>query len=213
MTADETSRAQLMLAMAASAGASERLAAVLAVVSAASVIITPSSDEALVAALVSEGQRRGAAMLIAEDPHLARSVGADGVHLGYSETPRERYETARALLGGKSVVGCDAGRSKHDAMTLGELGADFVAFGVPEFVKDRQTAFHRQLELLAWWSEIFEVPSVALDAADSQQARAMAAAGADFVCLRYNPGTVIGDMIADTRSWAEAIAAPAIGRG
>ncbi len=51
-------------------------------------------------------------------------------------------------------------------MTAGEDGADYVGFGIPAFVKDRETAIERQIELIAWWSEIFEVPCVAFDVAD-----------------------------------------------
>lgn len=205
MAAEETSGAQLMLAIEARGGAEERLAAVLAAVPVAAVIVVPSNDRSLLAALVTEGQRQGVAMLIADDAPLARSVGADGVHLGYSETSRERFETARALLGGKAVIGCDAGRSRHEAMTLGELGADYVAFGVPAFVKDRETAFQRQLDLLEWWAEIFELPSAALDAETAEQAGAMAAAGADFVCLRLDAGTAVGDAVVQAKAWSEAI--------
>jgi thiamine-phosphate pyrophosphorylase len=206
MTADDTGDAQLMLAIDAGEGAAERLAAVLAVVPLASVIVTPLGDRNAVAALVSDGQRRGAAMLVANDATLARSLGADGVHLGFGEASRERFEAARAVLGGKAIVGCDAGRSRHDAMTLGELGADYVAFGVPDFVKDRDTAFDRQLELLSWWAEIFEVPSVGLDAPSVEHAGAMARAGADFVCLRLDSATTVGDAAERAQTWAAAIA-------
>ncbi|MGD9806523.1 MAG: thiamine phosphate synthase [Hyphomicrobiaceae bacterium] len=205
MTADEIPGAQLMLAVEAGIGASERLGAVLAAVPVASVIVMPSADKGFVASLVGEGQRRGAAMLIADDATLARSVKADGVHLSYSEAAREQVEAARAVLGGKAIVGCDVGRSKHEAMTVGELGADYVAFGVPAFVKDRETAFQRQLDLLAWWSEIFEVPSVAMDGATVEQAEAMAAAGADFVCLHLGVGTSVGDAVEQAQAWTAAV--------
>jgi len=206
MTADGTGDAQLMLAIDAGEGAAERLAAVLAAVSLASVIVTPLGDRNAVAALITEGQRRSVAMLVADDATLARSLGADGVHLGVGEAPRERFEAARAVLGGKAIVGCDAGRSRHDAMTLGELGADFVAFGVPDFVKDRDTAFDRQLELLSWWAEIFEVPSVGLNAASAEHAGAMAQAGADFVCLRLGSAMTVGEAVEQAQTWAAAIA-------
>jgi len=206
MTADDTGDAQLMLAIDAGEGAAERLAVILAMVPLASVIVTSPGDKSLVGALVSEGQRRGAAVLVANDVALARSLGADGVHLGYGDASRERFEAAKAVLGGKAIVGCDAGRSRHDAMTLGELGADYVAFGVPDFVKDRDTAFDRQLELLSWWAEIFEVPSVGLDAASAEHAGAMARAGADFVCMRLDSATTAGDAVERAQAWATAIA-------
>lgn len=207
MTDDARTDAQLMLAFEVCDGASERLGAVLASVPVASVIVSGSTDKALLSALVSEGQRREAAMLIADDATLAKAIGADGVHLTFSETQRERFETARAVLGGKAIVGCDVGRSKHDAMTLGELGADYVAYGVPAFVKDRETAFERQLGLLAWWAEIFEVPSVGLNAGGPEQAAAMAHAGADFVCLSIDAGTSVGDVVARSQAWMAAISA------
>lgn len=206
MSSDETSGAQLMLAIEAGEGARERLAGVLAAVRVASAIVIPVHDKALVASLVDEGQRGNAAMLVMDDPALARSVNADGVHLSYSDAPRARFEAARAVLGGKAIVGCDVGRSKHDAMTLGELGADYVAFGVPDFVKDREAAFDRQLDLLEWWAEIFEVPSVAMDVTSAEQAEAVATAGADFVCLRLDTGTPVGEAVERARGWAEAIA-------
>jgi thiamine-phosphate pyrophosphorylase len=205
MAADDTTDAELMLAIDAGEGAQERLAAVLAAVPVVSVIVFPG-ERGLVAALVSEGQRRNAAVLIADDPALARSLGADGVHLAYSEASRERFEAARAVLGGKAIIGCDAGRSRHDAMTLGELGADYVAFGVPDFVKDRETAFDRQLDLLSWWADIFEVPSVGFDAPSAENAGAMARAGADFVCLRLDATTTVADAVEQARAWVTAIA-------
>ena len=38
------------------------------------------------------------------------------------------------------MVGVDPGISRHDAMTLAEAGADYVAFGAPAHLKDRDKA-------------------------------------------------------------------------
>jgi thiamine-phosphate pyrophosphorylase len=95
-----------------------------------------------------------------------------------------RYGEARDILGGRFIVGADAGRSRHDAMTLGEAGADYVGFGIPAHVEDRESARSRRLELVGWWSEIFEVPCVAFDVETAEEAARLAAAGADFVALR-----------------------------
>ncbi|MEZ5818637.1 MAG: thiamine phosphate synthase [Hyphomicrobiaceae bacterium] len=207
MTVEETSGTQLMVALDAVEGAEERLAALLAAVPVSSVVVNVrEGGRSGLGRLVESVQGRGAAVLIADDVQLARVVNADGVHLGYGETILESYETARAVLGGKAIIGADAGRSKHDAMTLGELGADYVAFGIPPFVKDRETAGQRQLELVAWWAEIFEVPSVAMDVADLAQAEALAAAGADFVCLQLEAGRAAADLVDEARSWIAALA-------
>jgi thiamine-phosphate pyrophosphorylase len=69
-------------------------------------------------------------------------------------------------------------------MTLAEDGADYIAFGIPPHVEDRAAAAARQLELVAWWGEIFEIPCVAFDIDTCEEAIALAGAGADFVAVR-----------------------------
>ena len=217
MTSDQTSRAALMIAVEAGDGAAERLAAVLAAVPVASIIVQPAAGRALsapdVLPLVAIGQKAGASVLVAGDARLARTVKADGVHLGVSETIVEDVREARAVVGGRAAVGGDAGRSRDDAMTLGEIGADYVAFGIPAFVKDRETAFDRQLDLVAWWAEIFEVPCVAMDAAGVGEAGALAAAGADFVCLGLAGGIAVADAVETARTWLAGITDAASGEG
>lgn len=209
MTSSPNSRAELMVAIEAADGAGERLAAVLATVPVASIIVRPAAGRALAAAdlvpLVAIGQKAGTAVLLQDDARLARTVKADGVHLGVSETIVDQLHEARAVLGGRAAVGADAGRSRDDAMTLGEAGADYVAFGIPAFVKDRETAFDRQLDLVAWWAEIFEVPCVGMDAASAEQAGALAAAGVDFVCLGLSGGVTVADAVDMARNWLVAI--------
>lgn len=134
-------------------------------------------------------QRLEIATLIFGDPALARIVKADGVHMPCSKAGVAAYREAREILGSRFIVGLDAGRTRHDAMTAGEEGTDYVAFGIPAFVEDQETARARRLELIAWWADIFEVPCVAFDVETPEDARKLAEAGADFVALRLPPGT------------------------
>jgi thiamine-phosphate pyrophosphorylase len=147
--------------------------------------------------LVEAAQGEGVAALIEDDAQLARTLRADGVHLSWSKDTVARYREAREVLGTRSIVGADAGKSRHDAMTLGEAGADYIGFGIPAHVEDRQTARVRRLELVTWWSEIFEVPCVALDVDTLEEATELARAGADFVALRFAAGS-------DPAHWARA---------
>ena len=66
----------------------------------------------------------------------------------------------RKDLGEDAIVGSFCGNSSHDAMTAGELGADYVAFGPVG-----QTALgdgrHAPLDLFQWWSQMIEIPVVA----------------------------------------------------
>lgn len=133
--------------------------------------------------LIEQAQAGNAAALIADNAELARTLRADGVHLSWSKTQNERFAEARSILGQRTIIGADAGRSRHDAMTLGEAGADYVAFGIPAHVEDRATARERQRDLIEWWSELFEIPCVALDVETREDAQRLAQANADFVAL------------------------------
>ncbi len=163
------------------------VAAVLDVTAASVLLVAPSASAALDARaarpLVELAQAKGVAALIKSDAALARTLRADGVHLAWDKDIVARYGEAREILGGRFVVGADVGRSRHDAMTLGEAGADYIAFGIPAHVEDRDGARERRLDLIAWWSEIFEVPCVAFDVETPEEAAALAAAGADFVAV------------------------------
>lgn len=200
-------RCRLCLAVTAGGGASDALMAVLDAVDVASVVIEPAADRALAPALVRPlvevTQARGAAALVMNDARLARTLGADGVHLAVSPSLLAAYAEARDILGTRALVGADAGRSRHDAMAAGEAGADYIAFGVPNFVAERELAVKRQQDLVQWWAEIFEVPVVAFDVTTAEWAGAMASAGADFVSLRL-PVPAAYDQV---RALAEAASA------
>lgn len=180
----------------------------------ASVLLMPAPGETLNAqslkAAVEAVQRRNIAALVADDANMARIVRADGVHLTWSKDQPQRYRDARETLGARAIVGADAGRSRDDAMTLGEDGADYVAFGIPAHVEDRDTAFGRQCELLSWWAEIFEVPCVALDAETPEAAADLAASQADFVAVRLAAGIPARDAAERVKAFTAAITQPAV---
>jgi thiamine-phosphate pyrophosphorylase len=123
--------------------------------------------------IVRRTQELGIAVLAENDVELALSLGADGLHLSNAE--ERGYAEARARLGNAAILGVSCGDNRHVAMTLAEMGADYIAFGGPPLEGERRA------ELIAWWSEIFQVPCVALDVEDSGEAARLAALGADFV--------------------------------
>ena len=100
---------------------------------------------------------RDVAVVIDDHIKLAQRHGLDGVHL--TDGARSvRY--ARKELGDDAIVGAFCGSSRHEGMTAGENGADYVSYGP---VGD--SALYRGepagLELFQWWSEMIEVPVVA----------------------------------------------------
>lgn len=187
-----------------------RLEAALAVVPCHAVLLMPTSaqhlDVARARVLVELAQGRSIAALIAYDARLARTLGADGVHLGPSGDTAARYQAARGIVGGRAIVGADAGTSRHDAMTLGEAGADYVAFGVDVTASDQQVARAERHERCQWWSEIFEVPCVAFDASSLEEAVALAETGAEFLAIRLRAREPIVDMTTRLAAIRDAIA-------
>ena len=149
-------------------------------------------------------QARDVAVLIADDAELARKLGADGVHLSPTadeDEARSRYAIARAALGSERTVGASAGLSKHMAMVLGEIGADYVAFEPDAGDGDADAG----AELAEWWSALFEVPAVALGIESAAEADRLASAGVEFVGVALDDGPA--DQIAShVARMAEAIA-------
>jgi thiamine-phosphate pyrophosphorylase len=151
-----------------------RLGAALDAAPIASVLILPGMAGGLDASrarpLVELVQARKVAALIADDAALARALRSDGVHLTHSETLEARFREAREVLGNRYIAGGDAGGSRHDAMNLGEQGADYVAF-----------AGANRDELTEWWAQIFEIPCVAFAITAPHEAAHLARLGADFL--------------------------------
>ena len=116
------------------------------------------------------------------------------------------------MLGTRYIVGVDVGRTRHDAMNLAEEGADYIGFGIPPHVDDREAAAARRRELIAWWGEIFQVPCVAFDVESADEAQVLAAAGADFVAMRADfdlspdDASKLAQGIAEAASEREALA-------
>ena len=205
-----------MLVLDATEGALQRLSAALDAAAVASVVIAPVAgrplDAATTAPLVTATQKAGAAALISGDARLARTLKADGVHLPLCANLEEAYNAARELISQRFIVGVDAGASRHDAMTAGESGADYFGFALVAAATDDETAQAERLDLIAWWSEIFEVPSVAFDVATASDAGDLAAAGADFIAVHVAAGASpasVRELIAAMSAAIAATNAPA----
>ncbi|RVV99732.1 thiamine phosphate synthase [Mesobaculum littorinae] len=113
---------------------------------------------------------RDVAIVVSDHTGLAERLGLDGVHL---TDGARRVRKARETLGPDAIVGSFCGALRHDGMTAGEAGADYVAFGpvADTGLGGEEVATH---DLFAWWSEMIEIPVVAEGALDAATVAALA---------------------------------------
>jgi thiamine-phosphate pyrophosphorylase len=113
---------------------------------------------------------RDIALVIENHALLVERLGLDGVHL--TDAARS-VRQMRKLLGPDAIVGAFCGNSRHDGMTAGELGADYVSFG-PVGESPLDAGRRADDDLFAWWSEMIEVPVIAEGALDAGIVRRLA---------------------------------------
>ncbi|TXL70412.1 thiamine phosphate synthase [Vineibacter terrae] len=125
-------------------------------------------------------QQRGVAFIMNDRPDLALKLDCDGVHVGQQDAP---YADARRLLGPDRIVGVTCKASRHLAMEAAEAGADYVAFGAFFTSSTKEATTPASPDILAWWSEIMTVPSVAIGGITADNCRPLVEAGADFLAV------------------------------
>jgi thiamine-phosphate pyrophosphorylase len=131
------------------------------------------SYKTLIKAVAPRAQAAGVAVLIEGEPGLVRALGVDGLHV---EGGVGDVKAAAIALKPDYIVGAGKIASRHDAMSKGEIGPDYVFFGPLSGSRDPE-----QREMARWWAEIMEVPSVLSDPAAT--AESATAEGADFIAL------------------------------
>ena len=141
-----------------------------------------SDDDVLRAgeALLPIANAAGVAFILNDRPDLAKRLGADGVHIGQEDTP---YDEARRIVGADKIVGVTCHDSRHLAMEAADAGADYVAFGAFFPTTTKEPKYRAEPEILEWWSQLFEVPCVAIGGITAGNAGPLIRAGADFLAV------------------------------
>jgi len=143
------------------------------------------------------------AFIVNDSVALAKRLKADGVHLGQDDgSPRE----AREELGREAQIGVTCHASRHMAMEAGEAGADYIAFGAffPSTTKDKGAeAEVPDLELVRWWTTVFEIPCVVIGGITPENCKPLIEAGADF--LAVSGAVWNGDEVAAIQAFTKAI--------
>lgn len=161
----------------------EQLGTLLDAVDIACVRIELASDDEDVVARACDAIRlvahaRDVPVVVTDHVGLVERLGLDGVHL---RDGARSVRKVRKELGGDAIIGAFCGATRHDGLTAGESGADYVSFGPL-----RETGLGHgdlaEMELFSWWSEMIEVPIVAEGAIDLETARALSGI-TDFIAL------------------------------
>jgi thiamine-phosphate pyrophosphorylase len=140
--------------------------------------LKPSDPRTLISrikALAPIIQNKGAALLLEGNVDLVARAGADGAHLASLGELSEALPTLKP----DRIAGVGGLATRHDSMTAGELGADYVLFGEPD-EQGQRPSMAAISDRLQWWDELFELPSVGF-AATLAEVSAFAGAGADFI--------------------------------
>src|ERR1700756_735338 len=117
------------------------------------------------------------ALLLDGNVELVARGGADGAHLNGIDA----LEEALPSLKPDRIAGVGGLITRHDSMSAGERGADYVLFGEPDSAGKRPST-EAVAERLSWWAELFEPPCVGY-AASPDEVPEFVLAGADFVLV------------------------------
>jgi thiamine-phosphate pyrophosphorylase len=148
-------------------------------------------------------QDRDVAFLLNDNPALAVSSGCDGAHVGQDDMPAAQ---ARAVLGKTLMLGVTCHGSRDLAMDAGHAGADYVAFGAFFPSTTKEPPAMAELDLLSWWSELMELPCVAIGGITPENCGPVIAAGADFLAVSASVWSHKNGPAAAVRAFGKALA-------
>ncbi|MGH8565213.1 MAG: thiamine phosphate synthase [Gammaproteobacteria bacterium] len=120
-------------------------------------------------------------LIVNDDPALARTVGADGVHLGRSDAT---YAIAREVLGPAAIIGVSCYDDLERASEAAAAGADYVAFGSFYPSASKPGAVRAEPALLnRARRRRLSIPVVAIGGITPQNGGRLIGAGADLLAV------------------------------
>ena len=131
-------------------------------------------------ALLAVTADRDVALIMNDRPDLARETGCDGVHVGQQDAT---YEEAQQVVGADAIVGVTCHGSRDLAIEAAAKGADYVAFGAFFATATKEVKARAEIDIVAWWSEMTTVPSVAIGGITPANCPPLVRAGADFLAV------------------------------
>ena len=121
--------------------------------------------------------------LINDKPSVAKTVGADGCHIGQKDM---NFIVSRKILGKNKIIGMTCHNSKQLALKAKRYGANYVAFGSFFKSSTKKSAFKANLAILRWAKKKINMPTVAIGGINSSNYKKILSNGADFIaCSSY----------------------------
>jgi thiamine-phosphate pyrophosphorylase len=130
--------------------------------------------------LLARCRAAGVPLIINDDVDLARSIGADGLHVGRGDVTVMR---ARAILGGDRLIGVSCYQDIALAHRAQRDGADYVAFGSFYPSTTKPGALSAPQEILVRAAAELTLPIVAIGGITPDNALPLLEAGADTVAV------------------------------
>lgn len=125
-------------------------------------------------------KRRAVPLIVNDDPELAHSIAAAGVHLGRDDPSLAQ---ARRRLGPQAIIGISCYNQLERALSAAAEGADYVAFGSFYPSPTKPTAHRATLELLREARLRLRIPIVAIGGITPENGGPLVAAGADALAV------------------------------
>lgn len=120
-----------------------------------------------------------ALFIVNDDPDLARTCGADGVHVGQDDVP---VAEAREILGPEAIIGLST-HSQEQIKAAGEQPADYISVGPIWETPTKEGRPAVGLELISYATANASQPFFAIGGIDSGNAARVIEAGARRLCV------------------------------
>ena len=121
--------------------------------------------------------------LINDKPSVAKTVGADGCHIGQKDM---NFIVSRKILGKNKIIGMTCHNSKQLALKAKRYGANYVAFGSFFKSSTKKSAFKANLAILRWAKKKINMPTVAIGGINSSNYNKILSNRADYIaCSSY----------------------------
>ncbi len=119
-------------------------------------------------------------LIINDDIALAVQTGADGVHLGKTDSS---IAEARDKLGNNAMIGCSCYNDLDRAQQAAESGADYIAFGAFFPSPTKPKAAHATSDIIQIAKQKFDLPVVAIGGITPENGQSLIEAGADMLAV------------------------------